>query len=78
MGSNVYKNSLVRINFQQPVAATTWTIPHGIGTVAPVVDVYVLQGGVYSKIVPQHVVATDSNTVTITFTQAFAGYATVM
>lgn len=78
MGSNVYKNSLARINFQQPIAATTWTIVHGIGTTAPAVDVYVLQGGSYSKIVPKHVIATDANTVTITFSQAFAGYATVM
>lgn len=78
MGSNVYKNSLVRINFQQQTAATTWTIVHGIGTTAPIVDVYVLQGGSYSKFVPKHIIATDSNTVTITFSTAYAGYATVM
>lgn len=78
MGSNVYKNSLVRINFQQAVAATTWTIVHGIGTTAPIVDVYVLESGSYTKFFPEHVIATDLNTVTLTFTTAYAGYATVM
>jgi len=78
MGSNVYADATVRINYQQVTAATTWTIVHGIGTTCPCVDAYTLQGGSYSQIFPEHVYAIDANTVQLVFTQAYAGYATVM
>lgn len=78
MGSNVYANTLVRIRYDQAAPVTTWNIAHGIGTTAPVVDCYTLQGGEYTRVWPQHVYVVDANNVQLVFTVATAGYATVM
>ena len=78
MGSNVYKNTLVRMEFTQATPATTWTITHGIGTLYPVVDCYILNGSAYSRFWPEHVNVINSNTVELVFGVAQQGYATVM
>ncbi len=54
------------------VAATSWVISHNLNTDTPCVDVWVDDSG-WKKIQPLTVVATDSDTVTITFTSATAG-----
>jgi GH25 family lysozyme M1 (1,4-beta-N-acetylmuramidase) len=79
MGSNVYKNTIARIEFSQDTPATTWNITHNLNTLYPVVDVYVLNDlSEYAKHFPQHVYAPTANTVQLVFTTATAGKATVM
>lgn len=60
----------------QSVAATTWTVTHGLKTY-PVCDVYVSVSGVVQKVLPASVVYVDQDTVTITFSSATAGFATI-
>lgn len=64
--------------FEQAVAATTWVITHNLNTNAPVIDIWVDVAGVITKILPQNVVATSTNVVTLTFTTPFAGKAMVV
>lgn len=78
MGSNVYKNTLVRINFQQTTPSATWTIVHNIGTLYPVVDCYILESGNYTRFWPNSVIVVDANTVQLNFDEVQSGYATVM
>lgn len=78
MGSNVYKNTTVRINFQQVAPAATWTIAHGLGTLYPVVDCYISESGNSTRYWPDSVIVVDNNTVELNFDEALAGYATVM
>lgn len=60
----------------QESAAATWTIPHGLLSY-PIVDVYVDYEGQVQKILPSAVTYTDANTVTVTFSEPKAGFATV-
>lgn len=53
-------------------AATSWVVQHNLGTTAPVVDVF-SGGSPDEKLMPASVVATDANTVTITWSVATAG-----
>lgn len=78
MGSNVYKNTTIRIKHDQSSAATTWTIVHGLNTTSPIVDVYTLQSGSYKQMMPLSVIVVDSATVEVNFSAATAGYAMVM
>ncbi len=54
------------------VGSTSWVIQHNLGTSTPVVDVY-SGGSPDEKILPATVVATDANTVTITWSSATTG-----
>jgi hypothetical protein len=56
----------------QSSAASTWTVTHNLGVQYPNVTVYDNNNNV---IIPQTIVATDSNTLTLTFGSAVAGYA---
>ena len=68
MGLSTFKGS-----YQETVSSSaTWVISHNLGTDTPCVDVWVDDSG-WKKIQPLSIVATDSNTVTITFTTATAG-----
>lgn len=79
MGSNVYKNTIARVEFDQTSPATTWTIVHNLNTLYPVIDAYVLnQSSEYAKFWPAHVNVVDANTAELLFTFATAGKATVM
>ena len=65
----------------QGSANTTWTITHNMGTDAVAVDVFVDDGPSapdYEKILPLTVVATDTNTITVTFSVAHTGIARVV
>jgi hypothetical protein len=56
----------------QSSAASTWTVTHNLGVQYPNVTVYDNNNNV---IIPQTIVATDANTLTLTFGSAVAGYA---
>jgi hypothetical protein len=56
----------------QTSAASTWTVTHNLGVQYPNVTVYDNNNNV---IIPQTIVATDANTLTLTFGSAVAGYA---
>jgi hypothetical protein len=56
----------------QTSAASTWTVTHNLGVQYPNVTVY---NSLNEIIIPQTIVATDSNTLTLTFGSAVAGYA---
>jgi len=56
----------------QTSAASTWTVSHNLGVQYPNVTVYDNSNNV---IIPQTIVATDANTLTLTFGSAVAGYA---
>ncbi len=59
-----------QFNFTQTSPASLWTITHNLGVADLATDTFVDQGGVGvnpTKILPQSVVMTDSNTLTITF-----------
>lgn len=61
--------------------SASWVIPHNIGTSAPAVECWIdpLSGSNFNtKILPQTVAATDANTVTITFSQPYAGIAYIV
>jgi hypothetical protein len=58
-------------------ASDTWTIVHNLHGY-PIVDVYVDYFGTPTKILPASVTYTDQNTVTLTFSSARSGYATVV
>lgn len=78
MGSNVYKNTIARIKFEQTTPSTEWVVVHNLGTECPIVDVYTLQEGSYKKLLPAVVERIDENAVQLTFTVPTAGYAMVM
>jgi hypothetical protein len=56
----------------QASSASTWTVSHNLGVQYPNVTVYDNNNNV---IIPQTIVATDANTLTLTFGSAVAGYA---
>ena len=63
----------------QSSASLTWTIVHNLGTVSPVIDAWTDDGfGNTVKILPSSVVATDANTVTLTFSTVRSGQAMVV
>lgn len=62
----------------QSAESDTWTITHNLNTDTPVVDCWVLDGGLNTKIMPETVVATSVNVVTVTFSIAYAGRALVV
>lgn len=58
----------------QSTPATTWTITHNMG--GPVIsDVMTTINGTVVKVLPESVVHTDDNTLTVSFTTAIAGKA---
>lgn len=61
---------------EQSVAATTWTITHGLKDY-PIIDVFVDYQGEIHKIIPSEITYVDQNTCTVTFTTDYSGFATV-
>ena len=61
----------------QVVPATEWTMQHNLGTLAPIVDVYVTIDGNQTKILPASVEVLDANSVKVTFSNPRAGSAGV-
>lgn len=58
---------MLTYNHTQTVPATTWVVTHNFGTPVVVTDAFVTVGGIPEKILPQSVVITDSNTLTVVF-----------
>ncbi len=56
----------------QTTPSTVWTIEHNLG-VQPIHDIWVIDGGVYSKIYPANVVHIDDNTLQLTFSSPQTG-----
>lgn len=71
------KLPLVAYRHNQDTPALTWTITHGQKTY-PAVDVYIDVDGTVQKILPNSVTYVDENTVSVSFSQARAGFATVV
>lgn len=65
-------------DFTQSSASTTWIINHGLNNSEPNVDCQTTFGGVFQKVIPLTIVATDANTVTVTFSVARTGKARVI
>jgi hypothetical protein len=66
----------------QAVASASWTIAHGLGLSSPgnscTVDFFVdTGGGVYKPILPNDVVFNTANQLTVTFSNAYVGYAII-
>jgi hypothetical protein len=76
--SNVYTSAKIRVTIDQTTPATTWAINHNIGTLYPVVDVYVLESGTYTRYYSAGISVVDANNVNVTFSQPTSGYVTVM
>lgn len=62
----------------QSVASDTWVINHNMGIDYPIVDVFYDNSGTLTKLVPLNVEFTDTNTVTLTFSNAITGEAEVV
>jgi len=74
MGFDIWRG---HYEHEQTVSTATWTIPHGMGIQSPIVDVWIDNNGTFEKMIPANIEATDTNTVVVTFSSAFAGKATV-
>jgi len=65
----------------QGAAAATWTINHALGTTAPFIVHHTFYvdtgGGVIKPIIPSDVTYVSANTVTVTFTAPYSGYALI-
>jgi hypothetical protein len=75
--SSLTRQVATRYHHSQDTAATTWTIPHGLGR-RPIVDAYITLSGAVQKVIPEAVTYVDANTCTVTFTTAQAGFAEVI
>jgi len=62
----------------QSASSASWVISHSLNTDAVAVDVFIDSGGNLVKIIPQDVVATDINTITVTFSSAQTGKARIV
>ena len=65
-------------NHIQSSGSATWTVTHNLNTDAVAVDVFIDYGGNLTKVLPLDVVATDVNTLTITFSSSQTGKARVI
>ena len=65
----------VGINFVQSSPSTTWTINHNLNNQYPLVQTYDSSNAV---IIPASIVGTSTSTVTVTFSTAISGYASVI
>lgn len=61
----------------QDTPSASWVIVHNLG-VYPIVDAWTMHDGDLQKIIPAEVTHTDNNTVTLTFSVARSGFATVV
>lgn len=69
-GSVSYSGSIPIAKYDQTTPSTTWTFPHNLNQLYPVVTVY---GDDDKVIIPQEIIAQDSNTLIVTFPVALTG-----
>jgi hypothetical protein len=65
------------VTHNQDTPSADWVIVHNFNGY-PITDVYVMYNGDWNKIIPKTITYTDANTVTVSFSEAYAGYATVV
>jgi hypothetical protein len=73
-------SSVASYNHTQTTAAATWTVTHNLGTSAPFiadVKVYVNTSNGVKMMMPSDISFINANTITISFTSNYSGYATV-
>jgi hypothetical protein len=68
---------MISYDFTQVSPSATWNINHQLNNAYPNIDCYMIYGGSKQKLIPLSIVADNANNVTVTFSQAFAGYARV-
>jgi hypothetical protein len=69
-----------RVIIHQTVAQSSWTLSHGLGLAAPYIaetQFFVNTSNGVKAIIPQDITFTDSNTITVTFSNAESGYAII-
>lgn len=76
--SAVLQSAVSGYQHVQDTPSTTWTIPHNIGTYAPVVDCFVVIDGVTTKIIPAEVTAVSNIVAIVEFTIPMVGTAYVI
>lgn len=68
---------MISFDFTQGSVSATWIINHNLNNAYPNIDCTMVYGGILQKIIPLDTIANDANTVTVTFSQAYAGFARV-
>lgn len=68
-------NEVSSYTHTQGTPAITWTVNHNMETTTPLIQVYDVNG---SQIIPDEIIAVDSNTHTVTVGEAIAGRVVVM
>lgn len=63
--------------YEQTTPSMEWVIVHNLGTLAPAIDIWIIDAGETIKILASTVVATDANTVTLTFSSPRSGKAII-
>ena len=63
---------------EQTSAAATWSVKHDLENLWPIVNVYEIDGGTSSQVIPESIVAVSLNELTITFQTNVTGVATVV
>lgn len=62
--------------FIQDTESSTWLIPHGLNK-RVVIDVLVNHKGQLTKIMPQKIIFSDANTITVMFSKPMSGRAMI-
>lgn len=62
----------------QTVASASWTVQHNLNTLDTVNDIFINDNGNLSKMIPQNVIATDLNSITVDFTSVQTGVVRVI
>lgn len=66
-------------NHYQPIATSSWTVNHNLGTKYIAFDVMRFSGnGVYEKVMPEKVEIIDDNAITVKFPSTVAGRARIV
>ena len=73
-----YQKVLGSYTHTQSISSDTWTIVHNLNVIGPVVDVWIINNGVKTEIIPASTTASDTNTVIITFSSPHTGTASVV
>lgn len=62
-----------KVEHEQDVPATVWTVRHNLMTRYPILDAQIANGGEYLKIMPNKVIIVDMNTVELHWKRPTAG-----
>jgi hypothetical protein len=65
-------------NFVQATPSTTWNINHNLNTTNVTYSFSVYVGETLTPVLPAGIVIADNNTISVTFSQAFTGKATLI